>query len=86
MFLRQPTTAVVKGGVVERAEESAIVQDESKDAAEAELRDEVCVGPALVLDGGGDVARLVRHQQHRHEHEEAVVVHQTVLSCVRRRG
>ena len=38
MFLRQPTTAVVKGGVVERAEESAIVQDESKDAAEAELR------------------------------------------------
>ena len=51
-----------EGRVVVRAEERAIVQNESKDAAEAELRDEVCVGPTLELHGCGDVARVICHE------------------------
>ena len=48
-----------EGRVIVRAEKSAIVQNESKDAAEAKLRDKVCVRPALELDSRSDIARVI---------------------------
>ena len=54
-----PDNGCGEGRVIVRAEKRAIVQNESKDAAEAELRDKVCVGPALELDDRSDIARMI---------------------------
>ena len=47
--------------VVVRAEEGTIVQNESKDAAEAKLHNKFWVGPALELNGSGDLACVICH-------------------------